>query len=101
MKTTDNKIYVFLFSLFLSLGTGALILKIPSLSEVVASKGNINLLTYGITVVLFCIVYFFGCLLVSRTSVSGHRQNPASAFVVSLFLMAADFVFCFLCSKWK
>ena len=57
MKTTDNKIYVFLFSLFLSLGTGALILKIPSCSEVVTSKGNINLLTYGITVVLFCIAW--------------------------------------------
>ena len=101
MKTTDNKIYVFLFSLFLSLGTGALILKIPSLSEVVASKGNINLLTYGITVVLFCIVYFFGCLLVSRTSTSGHRQNPASAFVVSLFLLAADFVFLFFMFKME
>ena len=101
MKTTDNKIYVFLFSLFLSLGTGALILKIPSLSEVVASKGNINLLTYGITVVLFCIVYFFGCLLVSRTSVSSHRQNPASAFVVSLFLLAADFVFLFFMFKME
>lgn len=101
MKTTCNKIYAFLFALLLSMGTGALILKIPALSSAVASKGNINLLTYAVTVILFCILYFFFCLLSGRTSGSEYRQNPVAAFVAASLLLIADFIFLFLMFKME
>ena len=50
-KTTFNKIPAFLLSLLISLGFGAACLKIPSLSQIISGKGNINLLTYAMTVV--------------------------------------------------
>ena len=75
-KTTFNKIPAFLLSLLISLGFGAACLKIPSLSQIISSKGNINLLTYAMTVVLFCLLFLVICLAASRLHSTNSRQQP-------------------------
>lgn len=59
-----NKITAFLLSFLLSIGMGACCLKVPALSAAISARGNLNLLTYALQIVSFCILYlvFYGCL---------------------------------------
>lgn len=41
-------------------------LRVQSLAEIISSYGNINILVYGMTLVLFCLVFAAGMLLFSR-----------------------------------
>ena len=92
-KTTFNKIPAFLLSLLISLGFGAACLKIPSLSQIISSKGNINLLTYAMTVVLFCLLFLVICLAASRLHSTDSRQQPMAAFLLALILLAGNLSF--------
>ena len=41
-------------------------LRVQSLAEIISSYGNINILVYGMTLVLFCLVFAAGMLLFSQ-----------------------------------
>ncbi len=89
-KTTFNKIPAFLLSLLISLGFGAACLKIPSLSQIISGKGNINLLTYAMTVVLFCLLFLVICLAASRLHSTDSWQQSMAAFLLALILLAGN-----------
>lgn len=93
MKTSTNKILSFLFSLLFSFVFAACCLKIPSLSEIISSKGNINLLTYAMTVILFCISYLLISLLLIRTKKTAVLDRPYPAITAALILFTVNLLF--------
>lgn len=93
MKTSTNKILSFLFSLLFSFVFAACCLKIPSLSEMISSKGNINLLTYAMTVILFCISYLLISLLLIRTKKTAVLDRPYPAIAAVLILFTVNLLF--------
>lgn len=93
MKTSTNKILSFLFSLLFSFVFATCCLKIPSLSEMISSKGNINLLTYAMTVILFCISYLLISLLLIRTKKTAVLDRPYPAITAALILFTANLLF--------
>lgn len=93
MKTSTNKILSFLFSLLFSFVFAACCLKIPSLSEMISSKGNINLLTYAMTVILFCISYLLISLLLMRTKKTAVLDRPYPAITAALILFTVNLLF--------
>lgn len=93
MKTSTNKILSFLFSLLFSFVFAACCLKIPSLSEMISSKGNINLLTYAMTVILFCISYLLISLLLIRTKKTAVLDRPYPAITAALILFTVNLLF--------
>lgn len=93
MKTSTNKILSFLFSLLFSFVFAACCLKIPSLSEIISSKGNINLLTYAMTVILFCISYLLISLLLMRTKKTAVLDRPYPAITAALILFTVNLLF--------
>lgn len=46
-------------------------LRISVLAEAISSYGNINIIVYGMTLILFCLVFFAGMLLMGRRSIAG------------------------------
>ncbi|HIY01686.1 MAG TPA: hypothetical protein IAA26_07575 [Candidatus Blautia faecipullorum] len=93
MKPSTNKITAFLVSLLISFGFAACCLKIPSVSATVSSLGNLNLLTYAMTVILFCVSYLVLCLVTNRTKKKSILDNPSAAFALSAVLFAGNLIF--------
>lgn len=93
MKTSTNRITAFLVSLLITAGAGFCCFKIPFLSQAISSKGNINLLTYAMMVVLFCISYLLISLLLTRTEKPGIFDLPKKAFPAALVLFAGILLF--------
>ena len=93
MKTSTNKITAFLVSLLISFCFAACCLKIPSVSGLISSMGNLNLLTYAGTVILFCVSYLLISLLLDRTIKNSIFDRPGAALTVSLFLLAGNLIF--------
>lgn len=93
MKTSTNKITAFLVSLLISFGFAACCLKIPPVSSLISSIGNLNLLTYAGTVILFCVSYLLISLLLDRTIKNNIFDRPGAALTASLFLLAGNLIF--------
>lgn len=93
MKTSTNKILSFLLSLVLSFVFAACCLKVPALSNVVSSKGNINLLTYAMTVILFCLSYLLISLLLAHLKKPSVLDKPYPATIAALILSAVNILF--------
>lgn len=84
MKTSTNKITAFLVSLLISFGFAACCLKIPPVSSLISSIGNLNLLTYAGTVILFCVSYLLISLLPPHDK-NNIFDRPGAALTASLF----------------
>lgn len=95
MKYSSNKIYSFLIALLLSFGFGAACLGIPELNAFISSKGNPNLLTYALTVVLFCVLYFIFTLIF--THMNFHSQTGSSIITFVAVILLTILHFAFLC----
>lgn len=93
MKTSTNKITAFLVSLLISFGFAACCLKIPPVSSLISSIGNLNLLTYAGTVILFCVSYLLISLLLDRTIKNNIFNRSGAALTASLFLLAGNMIF--------
>lgn len=96
MNNTSNKIYSFLFALLFSFGFGAACLKIPALTDFISSRGNLNLLTYALTVVLFCILYFLFTMISTHTKAGKHSLSPTTALAGVFLLTIGHFAYLFL-----
>lgn len=101
MKTSTNRITAFLVSLLITAGAGFCCFKIPFLSQAISSKGNINLLTYAMMVVLFCISYLLISLLLTRTEKPGIFDFPKKPSLQRWYFLQETFCFLFLCAIWK
>ena len=76
-STSMNKIIAFLSALLLSFGFAACCLNVPALSGWISARGNINLLTYALQIVLFCLLFMiFYVLLPKNNSLCSY--NPAA-----------------------
>ena len=95
-KNTTNNIVAFLASLLIAFGFGACCLKIPAVSGAVSSAGNLNLVTYGLTVILFCVCYLLILLALNRLRRPLFTDRARPAFLVSAILTAAVLVFLIL-----
>lgn len=93
MKTSTNKIMAFLVSLLITTGAALCCFKIPALSQAISARGNINLLTYAMMVVLFCISYLLISLLLVRTEKPGIFDRPEKALPAALVLFAGNLLF--------
>ena len=91
MKTSSNKITAFLIALALSFGFGTCCLKLPALSGLISSFGNINMLSYALTVVFFCLAYLIAALILDRSS--RELLSPRGALTLSLFLLLGNSIF--------
>lgn len=87
-----NKIFAFFAAVLLSLGFAACCLKIPFLSSAIGAVGNINLLTYGMLLILFCLLFvvFYGA---ADWKKAGGRVSSARSLAVVLCLMLGTLVF--------
>ena len=83
MKTSTNRIMAFFASLILSAGFAVCCFRIPALSAAVSSIGNVNLLTYAMTVILFCVSYLIFSILLARTEKPCFFDTPRNAFFYS------------------
>ena len=95
MKYSSDKIYSFILSLLLSFGFGAACLKLPALNAWISSHGNINLLTYALTVVLFCALYFLFTMIFTHIPYGKHSVSSNAAFAVVFLLTVLHFIFLF------
>lgn len=95
MKSSMNKIYAFLAALTLSLLAGACCLKVPFLSEAISARGNINLLTYAMVIVLFCLLYLLFYAMIDRFTKDTDASSCAPALAVCIILLALTAVFFF------
>ena len=48
-------------------------LKIPAISDKISSLGNINIVVYGMTLILFCLVFIVGLCIAGRKKTA---ENP-------------------------
>lgn len=87
-----NKIIAFFAALVLTLVFAACCLEIPVLSSAIASVGNINLLTYGMLLVLFCLLFvtFYG---VADWKNTGRKISSSVAMAIVLVLAVAAGIF--------
>ena len=101
MKTSTGKISAFFLSFLLSLGFCTACLRVPALTEAISSKGNLNLLTYAMTVVLFCLSYFILCAFLthSKTGQSGFSSGSAFGTAVLLLVLHFGFLFIMFCRE--
>ena len=93
MKTSTNKIMAFLVSLLIAFGFGASCLKIPAVSAAVSSAGNLNLITFALTVILFCLSYLLIHLLLDRIQKDPVLDRPVPAFAAAAVLTAGNLIF--------
>lgn len=96
MNTSTNKITAFLVSLLISFSFATCCLRIPAFSEVISSRGNVNLLTYAMTVILFCISYLLISLFLTHTGKPGFFDSPYHAVPAALILFFGNLIF-FIC----
>lgn len=82
MKTSTNRIMVFA-SLILSAGFAVCCFRIPALSAAVSSIGNVNLLTYAMTVILFCVSYLIFQFFWHAQRSSAFLTRPETLFYSS------------------
>lgn len=73
MKTSVNKIFAFLISITLSFFLAACCLKVPALTAAISARGNLNLLTYTV----FVLVFIFSFMIIY--GILNHFQRAASA----------------------
>lgn len=95
MKSSMNKIHAFLAALALSLLFGACCLKIPFLSDAISARGNINLLTYAMVIVLFCLLFLLFYSATDRLSKNRQNVSCTPALVVCGILLVLTAVFFF------
>ncbi len=76
-----NKILAFVMALLLSFGFAACCLKLPALSESIASLGNINLITYALQIILFCLLFLFFYGIINWKS----KDSDGKASILTLF----------------
>ena len=96
MKTSTNRISAFFLSFLLSLGFCTACLRVPFLTEAISSKGNLNLLTYAMTVVLFCLSYLILCIFLTHIPSERHGFSSRKAFFTVILLLIIHFGFLFL-----
>ncbi len=89
MKTSTNKIMAFLVSLLISAGFSICCFEIPAVQAAISARGNINLLTYAMTVILFCISYLLISLFLTGRDKPCLFQKPKAALGASIFLFIA------------
>ena len=92
-----NKINAFLAAFALSLVFGACCLKIPFLSEAISARGNINLLTYAMVIILFCLLFllFYAVTDYFSKDTTAGSCIPA-LFVCSVLLVVTTVFFFFM-----
>lgn len=90
-----NKIICFLAAFALSLLFGACCLKVPFLSEAISARGNINLLTYAMVIILFCLLFLVLYAVTNRLSKDTAAGSCAPALAVCGILLAVTAVFFF------
>ena len=95
MKSSMNKISSFLAAFVLALLFGACCLKIPFLSETISARGNINLLTYGMVIILFCILFLLFYAVTNHFSKDTPTGSCMPALAVCGILLAVTAVFFF------
>ncbi|MDO5390789.1 MAG: hypothetical protein Q4F24_06845 [Eubacteriales bacterium] len=95
MKSSMNKISSFLAAFALSLLFGACCLKIPVLSEAISARGNINLLTYAMVIILFCLLFLLFYAVTNRLSKDTTADSCIPALIVCGILLAVTAVFFF------
>ena len=93
MKTSTNKIMAFLVSLLISAGFSICCFEIPAVQAAISARGNINLLTYAMTVILFCISYLLISLFLTGRDKPCLFQKPKAALGASIFLFIANLLF--------
>ena len=93
MKTSTNRIMAFFASLILSAGFAVCCFRIPALSAAVSSIGNVNLLTYAMTVILFCVSYLIFSILLARTEKPCFFDTPRNAFFTVVLLITVNILF--------
>lgn len=96
MKTSTGKISAFFLSFLLSLGFCTACLRVSALTEAISSKGNLNLLTYAMTVVLFCLSYFILCAFLTHSKLRQSALSSESAFGTAVLLLVVHFGFLFI-----
>lgn len=95
MKSSINKIAAFAAALFFSLGFAACCLLVPQISSVISSKGNINLLVYAGSVLLFCCSFMLFCAILNKTAVLSDSKSFWMP-VLSLLLIFGTIIFLFI-----
>lgn len=93
MKTSTNKIATFLVSLLISAGFAICCFEVPAIQAAISAKGNINLLTYAMTVILFCLSYLLISMALAGRKKPGLFENPKAAFGASIFLFITNLLF--------
>lgn len=88
-----NKIYSFGAALLLSMGFGACCLKLPALNSAISAKGNINLLTYAMVVVLFCVSFLIFHLISDRIFKGTNASGSNAAVILTALFILAHIVF--------
>lgn len=91
-STSMNKIIAFLSALLLSFGFAACCLNVTALSDWISSKGNINLLTYALQIILFCLFFMIFCALVPKDSKITGSKSAAMTGALVLTLLTLIFL---------
>lgn len=91
MRSSMNKITAFLAALLLSFGFSACCLKIPALSNAISARGNVNLLTFAMQIMLFCLLFsaFYGIFHKNQIS----SPAPAASWLTLGLLTVGNLVF--------
>ena len=91
MRSSMNKITAFLAALLLSFGFSACCLKIPALSNAISARGNVNLLTFAMQIMLFCLLFsaFYGIFHKNKIS----SPAPAASWLTLGLLTVGNLVF--------
>lgn len=90
MKSSMNKIISFLAALLLSFAFATCCLRIPAVSAAISAKGNVNLLTFAMQLILFCLLFlaFYGIFHRIRTP-ENTPASTASRLVLSLLVIGS------------
>lgn len=90
MKPSMNKITAFLAALLLSFAFAACCLRIPEVSTAISARGNLNLLTFAMQLVLFCLFFlaFYGVFHGRKRSDTA-PASAASRLTLSLLIMGS------------
>lgn len=93
MKTSTNKIMAFLVSLLISALFFICCFEIPAVQAAISAKGNINLLAYAMTIILFCISYLLVSLFLTGRNKPCLLDKPKTALGVGIFLFLGNLLF--------
>ncbi len=92
-QNSMNKIIAFMMALLLSFGFAACCLKIPALSESIASFGNINLITYALQILLFCLLFLLFYGIINWKSKGKDSKASVTALWMACLLTAVTMLF--------